>query len=98
MRWKVYSKEKPTEEDHRYLVKKIINNGTMEGLTIFYICGYSKNLSKIDDFDFYENTSDGFYDCDSEFGYFAIDENKFDKLYWVDLTELNKEWSNGNEV
>ena len=96
--WKEYSKEKPTEEEHQYLVKEIINNGMMEGLTLFYICGYSKNLSKLDDFEFYENTNDGFYDCDSEFGYFAIDETKCTKLYWIDLTELNKEWDNGAEM
>lgn len=91
--WKEYSKEKPTEEEHQYLVKEIVSNGTMEDLTMFYICGYSKNLSKLDDFYFYENISDGFYDCDSEFGYFAIDETKCAKLYWIDLTEADKRWS-----
>ena len=96
--WKEYSKEKPTEEEHQYLVKEIINNGMMEGLTLFYICGYSKNLSKLDDFEFYENTNDGFYDCDSEFGYFAIEQTQCTKLYWIDLTEADKEWDNGAEM
>lgn len=91
--WKEYSKEKPTEEEHRYLVKKIVNAGTMEGSTFFRICGYSKNLSKLDDFYFHGRTSGGFYDCDSEYGYLVIDQTKFNKLYWIDLTEADKEWS-----
>ena len=93
--WKEYTKEKPTEEEHQYLVKEIVSNGTVEGLTLFHICGYSKNLSKVDDFDFYGKTSGGFYDYDSEFGYFVIDQTKFNnnKLYWIDLTEADKEWS-----
>lgn len=91
--WKEYSKEKPTEEEHQYLVKEIVSNGTMEGLTFFHTCGYSKNLSKLDDFDFHGKTSGGFYDIDSEYGYFVIDQTKFNKLYWIDLTEADKEWS-----
>ena len=98
MKWKEYSKEKPTEEEHQYLVKEVVNNGVMGGLTFFYICGYANNLSKVDDFDFYGRTDGGFYDLDSEYGYYSIDENKFRKLYWVDLTELNKEWGNGAEM
>ena len=93
MRWKEYSKEKPTEEEHQYLVKEIINNGTMEDSTMFYVCGYSKNLFKLDEFNFQGNTSDGFYDIDSEFEYFVIDQTKYAKLYWIDLTEADKEWS-----
>lgn len=96
--WKEYSKEKPTKEDHQYLVKEIISNGTMEDLTFFHTCGYSKNLSKLDDFDFHGKTSGGFYDIDSEYGYFVIDETKCTKLYWIDLTELDLELSNGKEM
>ena len=91
--WKEYSKEKPTKEGHQYLVKEVVSNGMMEGLTMFYICEYSKNLSKLDNFDFHGKTNGGFYDIDSEFGYFAIDETKCTKLYWIDLTEADKEWS-----
>jgi hypothetical protein len=91
--WKEYSKEKPTEEEHRYLVKEVVSNGTMEDLTMFYVCGYSKNLSKLNNCDFYRKTSGGFYDIDSEYGYFVIDQTKFNKLYWLDLTEADKEWS-----
>ena len=94
--WKEYSKEKPTEEEHQYLVKEVASNGVMRASTFFHICGYSKNLSKLDDFDFYGKTGGGFYDYDSEFRYLVIDQTKFNKLYWVDLTELNKEWSNKN--
>ena len=79
--WKEYSKEKPTEEEHQYLVKEIVSNGTMEDLSFFRICGYSKNLSKVDDFDLYGKTSGGYYDYDSEYGYFVIDQTKFNKLY-----------------
>ena len=96
--WKEYSKEKPTEEEHQYLVKEVVSNGMMEGLTMFYICEYSKNLSKLDNFDFHGKTNGGFYDIDSEFGYFAIDETKCTKLYWIDLTEADKEWDNGAEM
>ena len=98
MRWKEYSKEKPTNEEHRYLVKEVVNAATMEGLTFFRTCGYSKNLSKLDNFDFHGNTSDGFYDIDSEYGYLVIDQTKFNKLYWVDLTELDLELSNGKDM
>lgn len=65
----------------------------MENLTFFHTCGYSKNLSKLDNFDFYGKTSGGFYDCDSEYGYFVVNQTKFNKLYWIDLTEADKEWS-----
>ena len=58
--WKEYSKEKPTEEEHQYLVKEIVSNGTMEDLTFFHTCGYSKNLSKLDNFEFHGKTSGGF--------------------------------------
>ena len=91
--WKEYGKEKPTEEEHQYLVKEIVNNGTMEDLTFCHTCGYSKNLSKLDNFEFHGKTSGGFYDIDSEYGYFVIDQTKFNKLYWIDLTEADKEWS-----
>ena len=64
--WKEYGKEKPTEEEHQYLVKEIVNNGTMEDLTFFHTCGYSKNLSKLDNFDFHGKTSGGFYDIAKE--------------------------------
>ena len=91
--WKEYSKEKPTEEGHQYLVKKIVNAGMMESSTFFRICGYSKNLSKLDDFYFHGRTSSGFYNIDSEYGYLVINQTKFNKLYWIDLTEADKEWS-----
>ena len=65
----------------------------MEGLTLFHTCGYSKNLSKLDNFEFHGKTSGGFYDIDSEYGYLVIDQTKFNKLYWIDLTEADKEWS-----
>ena len=58
--WKEYSKEKPTKEEHQYLVKEIVSNGTMEGLTFFHTCGYSQNLSKLDNFEFHGKTSGGF--------------------------------------
>lgn len=95
--WKNYSKEKPTEEEHQYLVKEIVNSGKMEDLTFFHTCGYSKNLSKLDNFEFHRKTSDGFYDIHSEYGYLVIDQTKFNKLYWIDLTELDLELSKGSE-
>lgn len=98
MRWKEYSKEKPTNEEHRYLVKEVVNAGTMEVLTFFRTCGYSKNLSKLDNFEFHGKTSGGFYDVDSEYGYLVINQTKFNKLYWVDLTELDLELSNGKDM
>ena len=94
--WKEYSKEKPTNEEHEYLIKEVKTGGALDGYIFFHICGYANNLSKVDEFDFYGRTGGGFYDYDSEYGYYSIDENKFRKLYWVDLTELNWEWSNKN--
>lgn len=91
--WKEYAKEKPTKEQHEYLVKEVKTGGALDGSTFFHICGYANNLSKVDKFDFHGRTDGGFYDLDSEYGYYSINENKFKKLYWVDLTELNWELS-----
>lgn len=94
--WHEYSKEKPTNEEHEYLIKEVKTGGALDGYIFFHICGYANNLSKVDEFDFYGRTDGGFYDLDSEYGYYSIGENKFRKLYWVDLTELNWKWSNKN--
>lgn len=91
--WKEYSKEKPTNEETTYLVKRVKTDGFKKGDVLFYLCGYAKNLSKVNEFDFYGRTDGGFYDMEPELGYYSIEENKFNKLYWVDLTELDKEWS-----
>lgn len=96
--WKEYSVEKPTKEQHEYLVKEVKIDGAMKGSTFFHLLGYSNNLSKVDEYDFYGRTDGGFYDLDSEYGYYSIDEDKFRKLYWVDLTELNQEWEDEKEM
>jgi hypothetical protein len=90
--WKEYSKEKPTNEEHKYLIKEVKTGGALDGYIFFHICRYANNLSKVDEFDFYGRTDGGFYYLDYD-GYYSIDENKFKKLYWVDLTELNFELS-----
>jgi hypothetical protein len=91
--WKEYSVEKPTNEEHEYLVKEVKTSGMSKGSIFFHVLEYSNNLSEVDSFDFWGRTDGGFYDCDTAQGYYSIDENKFKKLYWVDLTELNFELS-----
>ena len=78
--------KKPTEEEHQYLVKEIVSNGTMKDLTLFHTCGYSKNLSKFDNFNFHGKTSGGFYDIDSEYGYLVVDQTKFNLINCIGLT------------
>jgi hypothetical protein len=96
MRWKKYSEEKPTNEEHEYLVK-------MKGLRGFYeIYSWTSNLSKVDEWVFRGMEEDGFYCFDGEWGFCIIEVSKLygedNELYWVDLTELDLELSNGKEM
>lgn len=102
MRWKAYSKEKPTNEEHEYLVK---SKGMVGGYSydIYY---WANNLSKVDEWDFRGMEEDGFYYLDSELGFCNIEVRDRDsklygednELYWIDLTELDLELSNGKEM
>ena len=60
------------------------------------IYNYSDNLYKLDSFDFYnkKNSKDkgGFYDYDSEYGYYEIENVE----YWMELPEKAKRESNWN--
>lgn len=100
MRWKKYSKEKPTNEEHEYLVK-------MKGLVgvCYEIYSWASNLSKVDEYNFKGMKEDGFYYYDPEWGFLNIEVRDRDKkmygedneLYWIDLTEADMEWSKGGE-
>ena len=93
MRWKAYGKEKPTNEEHEYLVK---SKGMVGGYSydIYY---WANNLSKVDEWDFRGMEEDGFYYIDSEWGFCNI-EVRDNELYWIDLTELDLELSNGKNM
>lgn len=54
-----------------------------------YICIYSfaKNLSKIDKYDFHGKRKSGWYDYDSDWGYYEISS----VTHWMPLPELPKE-------
>lgn len=92
MRWKAYSKEKPTNEEHEYLVK-------YKGVTttLYDICSWADNLSLVDESDFRHMEEDGFYFLDGEWGFCKL-VVKEDELFWVDLTELDLELSNGKDM
>lgn len=102
MKWKVYSKEKPTNEKHEYLVK---SKGILGGAS-YDIYSWASNLSEVDEYDFKDMEEDGFYYFDPEWGFLNIEVRDRDKkiygedneLYWVDLTELDLELSDGKEM
>lgn len=93
MRWKKYSKEKPTNEEHEYLVK-------YEGIGgyIYYdIYSWVNNLSLLDEYYLRNMEEGGFYYLDSEWGACNLG-TEGSELYWIDLTEADVEWSNGKEM
>lgn len=49
-----------------------------------YILGYSKNLESVDDLDFHGVKRPGWYEYDSEYGYYEIP----DVDYWMPLPEV----------
>lgn len=97
MRWKEYSKEKPTNEEHEYLVKT-------KGLVgvCYNIYSWASNLAKVDEWVFRGMEEDGFYFLDPEWGFCNIEVSKLygedNELYWVDLTELDLELSDEKEM
>ena len=93
MRWKAYSKEKPTNEEHEYLVK---SKGIL-GVTCYDTYSWANNLSEVDEWDFRGMEKDGFYYLDPEWGFCNI-EAGHSELYWIDLTELDLELSNGKDM
>lgn len=92
MRWKKYSEEKPTSCEHEYLVKTKGLGGAS-----YDIYSWANNLSKVDEWDFKDMEEDGFYYFDSEWGFGNIEAGD-SELYWVDLTELDLELSNGKDM
>ena len=97
MRWKKYSEEQPTNEEHEYLVK-------MKGLCgiCYEIYSWTSNMSKVDEWVFRGMEEDGFYCFDGEYGFCNTEVSKLygedNELYWVDLTELDLELSNGKDM
>jgi hypothetical protein len=93
MRWKKYSKEKPTNCEHEYLVKtKGLSDGT--SYDIYY---WADNLSEVDEYNFKNMEEDGFYYFDPDWGFLNIIAKEYE-LFWIDLTELDLELSNGKEM
>lgn len=101
MRWKKYSKEKPTSCEHEYLVKSKGLSGT--SYDIYY---WADNLSEVDEYNFKDMEEDGFYYFDPDWGFLPIEARDRDsrlcggdsELYWIDLTELDLELSDGKEM
>lgn len=56
-------------------------------VTTIGTCWYSKRLVDVDDFFFQRQLHDGFYDSDSEYGYYEVG----DVTHWMPLPEAPKE-------
>ena len=68
--WMPYPENKPTQ-NAAYLVTRQI----MKSHKIINIMMWSDNLYEVDVFDFNmeEDSHEGWYDCDSEWGYYEVD-------------------------
>lgn len=55
--------------------------------SVLQIVRYTNNLSKVDKYDFKGDTNPGWYDYDSEYGYYPV----YDVVAWMELPEAYKE-------
>ena len=70
-------KDRLPEENGRYLCYIVDGNGYQRMLC------FALNLETVDDYDFYHQNYAGFYDYDSEYGYFEYT----DVTHWMPLPE-----------
>lgn len=72
----------PPKEEGEYLVvyKSFFNVFLIE------VVSYSNNLKELDEWTFSDIHGGGFYDYDSEYGYYIFE----DVIYWMPLPELPK--------
>lgn len=75
-------KERMPEKKDSYLVVKDLFGDKIET-----ICGFTKNLRDVSFVDFDGNTNPGWYDYDSEYGYFEVNN----VTHWMPLPEAPKE-------
>ena len=68
--------EKLPEEDGRYLVIRQFSK-----LTLTDVIRYAQNLYKVDKYDFSNNKKAGWYDFDSEYGFYEVT----DVVAWMPL-------------
>ena len=82
----IICKEKLPDKDGAYLVVKSI-------MGYYYkvdVCNFTRNLHKLDEFDFPKEKRPGWYEYDSETGYFEWT----DIVCWAELPELPNECKN----
>lgn len=65
--WHPYPKEKPTK-DGVYITTVYIPGATKN---VIRICSYSHDLHSVDSYDFKKGAGPGFYNYDSEYGYYS---------------------------
>ncbi len=75
-------KDRLPEKKDSYLVVEDLFGDKIEK-----ICGFTKNLSDVSFVDFDGNTNPGWYDYDSEYGYFEVQN----VTHWMPLPEPPKE-------
>lgn len=84
MNW-IDAKTNPPKEQGKYLCA--VESGYHQ------ICGYALNLEKVDEYDFYRQKQSGWYQYDSEWGYFERD----DVTHYMPLPELPEREEDDNE-
>ena len=77
MEW-ISVKEKLPDKDGDYLCYRKLFHGS--GMAVY---SFALNLKKIDEYDFYGEKRCGWYDYDSDYGYYDIE----DVTYWMPLPE-----------
>lgn len=91
MDW-TYCKDKPPDKSGDYLVIKEGFGGDYYHVTT---ASYSTNLYKLDNYDFYKyrnkKNKSGWYDYDSEYGYYKLD----DVVAWMKKPEIPEELLRG---
>ena len=78
-------KDKLPKINNKYLC--VLNNCAIS------ICSFAHNLKKVDKYDFNTNKS-GWYDYDSEWGYYEVSN----VTHWMPLPELPKELVGGSDA
>ena len=76
--WKPYPQIKPTKDGNYLVTRLIINNQR-----VIDILSWGHNLRGIDEYDFIDKNRCGWYEYDSEWGYYEIDNI----VGWMELPE-----------
>ena len=79
VKWITCTERLPDKDDDYLVVKSIFGVCNIIG-----ICGFTLNLHDLDEFDFPDENRPGWYEHDSETGYFERDCI----TYWAELPEM----------